>query len=293
MGSTVSSPATGPAISDPALTLVALRPDHASQAMALSAALGWPYREDDWRFAIALGRGVAVETRSQLTATALWWAYENAFASFGMIIVTPALQGRGIGRLLTDTLLRQTGERSIILNATREGIRLYERLGFLAYGQVHQHQAVLAAAPRTAQVDGIRPYHAKDLVAIRDLDRRATGMGRTALLDALFGLGTVMVIERGGLVQGYACLRRFGRGVVIGPVVAPGTADAKALIAALAAPHAGSFVRIDVTEASALSPWLEEIGLPCVDRVVSMARGPRPTGTAAAMLFALSNQSFG
>lgn len=272
----------------------ALRADHLPQAVGLSSALGWPYRAEDWRFAFELGHGVAVETEAGLAATALWWPYEPAFASFGMIIVTPALQGRGIGRLLMDELLRQAEGRTIILNSTREGYRLYERLGFVPCGQVNQHQAVLQAAPPELRSNGaIRLLRREDIGAIRDVDWRASGMGRTQLLDALLAIGKFAVIEREGRVSGYACVRRFGRGVVIGPVIARDATDAKALIATLAADHRGDFVRIDVPAASGLSPWLEQIGLRHVDQVVAMVRGKPPARTGDAILFALSNQSLG
>jgi len=291
-----------------------LRADHLPQAVSLSAALGWPYREEDWRFAFELGHGVVVETDGGLAATALWWPYGETFASFGMIIVAPALQGRGIGRLLMDELLRQAEGRAIVLNSTREGYRLYERLGFVPCGQVNQHQAVLAAASlespagateRLATTErlgrespagtnrAIRPLRPEDIGAIRDLDCRASGMQRTRLLDALFAVGKVAVMAREGRVQGYACVRRWGRGVVVGPVIAHDAADAKVLVAALATEHRGDFVRIDVPATSGLSSWLEAIGLPQVDQVVSMVRGKPPMCAADATLFALSNQSLG
>jgi GNAT superfamily N-acetyltransferase len=274
--------------------MTALRADHVSQAVSLSAALGWPYREEDWRFALELGHGVAVEIDGKLAATALWWPYEKAFASVGMIIVAPALQGRGIGRRLMDELLRQADGRAIVLNSTREGYRLYERLGFVPRGQINQHQAVWAAgAPELPANNAIRPFRPEDIAAIRELDCRASGMGRTRLLDALFSVSKVAVIEREERVHGYACVRRWGHGVVVGPVVARDAMDAKALVATLVAEHRGGFVRIDVPATSGLSPWLEEIGLPQVGHVVSMVRGKAPTRTADATLFALSNQSLG
>jgi hypothetical protein len=61
----------------------------------------------------------------------------------------------------------------------------------------------------------------------------------------------------------------------------------------ITAEHRGDFVRIDVPATSGLSPWLDEIGLPNVDHVVSMAQGKPPTRAADATLFALSNQSLG
>lgn len=272
---------------------IALRADHVPQARSLSAALKWPYREDDWRFALELGHGLAVEADGRLIATALWWPYDVAFASCGMIMVSPEHQGRGIGRRLMDELLRQASGRTIFLNSTRAGHALYQRLGFVDCAEVSQHQAVLVQPPVAPRVEGIRPLRPGDLAAIRDLDRRASGMGRVALLDALLALGDFTVIERAGCITGYGCVRRWGRGVVIGPVVARDAADAKALIAGLAANHAGSFVRIDVTGAHDLSPWLEEIGLPCVDRVASMIRGTPPVHAADAALVALSSQSLG
>ena len=84
-----------------------------------------------------------------------------------------------------------------------------------------------------------------------------------------------------------------GRGVVIGPVIARNQADARAIVAKLAAAHEGGFVRIDVTEQCGLADWLVEIGLPQTDRVLSMALGEPPKAKDGAVLFALSNQSLG
>ncbi|HET6970268.1 MAG TPA: GNAT family N-acetyltransferase [Phenylobacterium sp.] len=272
---------------------VALSPGHLPQALALSQALQWPYRLEDWAFAVALGRGFAVEIDARLAGTALWWPYGQDHASAGMIIVAADAQRMGIGRALMEALLADAAGRSMILNSTREGFSLYGSLGFVERGHVRQHQAVLTQAPAPGPGSTARPFRPTDLEAIRRLDRAASGMERTTLIDALFGIGEVMVLERDGAVCGYGCARRWGRGVVIGPVVAETGAAARGIISALAAPHAGQFVRVDVTSGSGLSPWLEAIGLPQVDQVVAMTRGepPRPSGLAT--LFALANQSLG
>jgi len=101
------------------------------------------------------------------------------------------------------------------------------------------------------------------------------------------------VIEREGGITGYGCVRRWGRGHVVGPVVARDAVEARALIAALAARRVGDFVRIDVTLSSGLSPWLEGIGLPRVNEVVTMALGEPPRASEGANLFALANQPLG
>lgn len=279
--------------------LTALLADHLPQAVGLSKALSWPYRQQDWRVAFDLGAGFAVEVDERLVATAMWWSYGQSHASVGMIIVDPAMQGRGLGRALMEALLQATSGRTVILNATLEGLPLYAKLGFVSRGQVFQHQAVLKTVPEFA--DGradIRVMQASDEKQVRQLDLAASGMDRTALLTTLFNTGTVMVLDQGDGASAYACVREFGHGVVIGPVVAGGaSADvaAKRLIVALAGRHQGRFVRLDVTEESGLSPWLADLGLPCVGQAQPMVLGDQasvPTG-GDMRLFALANQSFG
>jgi GNAT superfamily N-acetyltransferase len=272
---------------------VELRPDHLPQALELSRALNWPYRLEDWEFALNLGRGFAVEIDGRLAGTALWWPYGDRHASAGMIIVSGQYQRMGIGRALMDTLLADAAGRTVILNSTDEGLDLYKRLGFVAHGHVNQHQAVIERPTDAEASDMVRAFTPADRAAIYDLDRAASGMDRRALIDGLFAVGDVKVIDRAGCVSGYGCARTWGRGVVIGPAVAADVADARALIAAFAASHIGQFVRIDVPDATGLSPWLDSIGLPRVNQVVAMTLGTPPALGADASLFALSNQSLG
>jgi GNAT superfamily N-acetyltransferase len=272
---------------------VELRPDHLPQALELSRALKWPYRLEDWEFALNLGRGFAVAIDGQLAGTALWWPYGDRHASAGMIIVSGQHQQMGIGGALMEALLADAAGRTIILNSTNEGLSLYSRLGFVAHGHVSQHQAILARSPAAEGTDVVRTFVPGERPAIYDLDHAASGMDRRPLLDALFAIADVKVIDRGGRILGYGCARFWGRGTVIGPVVAAGIDDARALIAALAAAHVGQFVRIDVPETVGLSPWLESTGLLRVGQVVAMALGAIPALGAGPRLFALSNQSLG
>jgi ribosomal protein S18 acetylase RimI-like enzyme len=274
--------------------LTALRADHLSQGLALSQALNWPYREEDWRFAAALGQGIVAEVDGHVRATALWWPYGEGHGSMGMIIVDPAMQGQGLGRALMNELLQQAAGRTLILNSTQEGLRLYAGLGFVPYGQIFQHQALMHHDPDAVKVEGtiraVRPDESDRIVA---LDHAAAGMDRATLVHALLEVGAVDVLERRGEVVGYACCRRFGHGVVIGPVVAPAQQDAMALIARWAKRHVGTFVRIDIPESSDLSAWLDSIGLPNVGHVVSMVRGAQTAPANTPPLFALANQSLG
>lgn len=266
---------------------------HLPGALALSQAVQWPYRLEDWDFAFQLGRGFVVEAGGELVGTALWWPYGPTHASVGMIIVADKAQRQGIGARLMDALLADATGRTIILNSTAEGAALYTRLGFAPYDRVHQHQAVLAAAPAIDPSAPVRAAAEDDLPALIDLDEAAAGMNRAAMLTAIIGVADTMVVTRNDRITGYGCVRRWGRGYVIGPVIAHDAEDARALVSSLAASHVGDFVRIDVTLSCGLSPWLESIGLPHLHEVVSMSLGEPPRATGNATLFALANQSLG
>jgi hypothetical protein len=77
-------------------------------------------------------------------------------------------------------------------------------------------------------------------------------------------------------------------------VIAPDAERAKALIAHWAGSRAGSFVRLDVPDASGLSPWLTEMGLVQVDATVPvLVRGEAPRSDPSMTRFALLSQSLG
>jgi hypothetical protein len=102
-----------------------------------------------------------------------------------------------------------------------------------------------------------------------------------------------VVLDRDGEAIGFALLRRFGRGQVIGPVVAPDPAGAKALIGHFLGSHPGQFLRVDVPEAAGLSDWLEELGLKDAGIVFRMVRGSDVQPVGPARGFALISQAFG
>lgn len=266
---------------------------HLPGALKLSQEMRWPYRLEDWAFAAEVGAGFALERAGEVIGTAMYWAYGADFASVGMIIVTGAEQGAGHGARLFDALLDRTHGRNVLLNSTEEGLALYRRNGFSAYGTVCQHQGQLAMVAVPDMPSDIRRACAADLAAIQAFDHRAMGLPRGPMIAALAEVGSVYVIERGGEVAGYAIARRFGRGHVIGPVAAESDADARRLTLAQLAALQGQFVRIDVQEAHGLGAFLEGFGLACVGKVTSMVKGQRPVSVGAARIYALANQSFG
>ena len=123
------------------------------------------------------------------------------------------------------------------------------------------------------QIDGASDAHADDHAAIRRLDRDAFGGDRSALCDWLFENARVAVLRNGLRVDGFAACREFGRGHVIGPLVAPDVSAAMALVFRLAAPLTGQFLRLDVVEGDAFAQELTKFGLQPGARSPLMQRG--------------------
>jgi len=240
-------------------------------AHALSQAVRWPHRPEDWQFALRLGTGFVAEEDGAVVGTALCWHQGPHHGSLGLIIVSPDHQGKGIGRQLMRLVLDQLGDRCTLLNATKAGQPLYESLGFRAIGTLHQHQGIFAP-PAASAGPRARPATAADIPAIVALANRGTGMVRDELIKHLVGAADGAVLERDGAVTGFSLIRPFGRGHVIGPVVAADAEGAQALIATWGDAYAGAFVRIDVTGSSGLGEWLAQAGLAEVDTAVTMAR---------------------
>ena len=266
---------------------------HLSGALALSQEMSWPYRLADWEFALKLGRGCVLVRAGTVVGTAFWWPYGETDASTGMIIVSRSEQGRGYGARLMDTVLAAAGSRVIQLNSTAEGRVLYERRGFRPIGMIHQHHGIVAGFRDPLPIEGVRAAVPGDREAIGQLDREATGWSRDEMLGRLIEVSDVHVLERDGCVRGYVVSRLFGRGHVVGPVVAKDAADARALILAALVPLTGRFARIDTSSTSGLGDWLVALGLERVSEALTMVRGNPVPLRGPAQRFALANQSFG
>jgi predicted N-acetyltransferase YhbS len=272
-----------------AIELVAFGPEHLKGAHLLSQQVKWPHRLQDWQTALALSTGLAAVSGNRIVGTVLVTPYRDDAATINMVLVEEASRGRGLGRKLMDAALALAGNRALRLVATDEGVPLYQRLGFEKTGTIAQHQGFV----RSVDIHtGIRPPQPADIPVIAELDRMAYGVDRTNLISHLVEIGSFAVLDRAGALAGFSALRPFGRGEVIGPVVARDANDAKALIAHFLAARAGAFVRLDTDAASGLGAWLAEHGLDHVDDGIAMQR-PVAVSVAPFTTFALASQALG
>jgi predicted N-acetyltransferase YhbS len=275
--------------------LRAMTADDLPAAAALTRAVQWPHRVEDWQFVHRLGRGFVASAGDTVVGAVLWWPFGEDAGSLGMLIVDPDRQRAGIGRRLTEVVIADAGERALSLHATADGLPLYERLGFRRTGEIRQHQGAAFTAPVVPLPAGcrIRPLGRADAEAVIALDAAATGLARGVVLTGLLAVSDGVILDRDGEIGGFALLRRFGRGYVIGPVVAPDHDGARALITHWVGSHAGMFLRIDVPTETGLSPWLDELGLGAVSTAPAMTRGTPPRRGTQPRTFALISQALG
>lgn len=258
--------------------------------IALARSVAWPHRPADLDVMLRIGQGRVIRGPDGGTqAVGLWWPCEPDAATLGMVIVAPAHQGAGHGRRLVAALLDDTAPRAVLLNATDAGRPLYDRLGFRPIGGVVQYQGDCTGAPVADA--RLRVAGRTDRDPIVDLDARAFGAARRGLLDQLLDAGHTLVLDRDGGIAGFAVRRRFGRGEVIGPVVAPDAETATSLIGALARP---GFLRVDLpADVPELQRFLLALGLAKVSAPVTMVRGDWPARRGPARIFALAGHAFG
>jgi len=266
-------------------------------SQALSAELRWPHRPADWAQSFAHAEGFVAESGGRIVGTAQRWHFGPRHATIGLVIVSPACQGQRIGQRLMTALLDGLEGRTVLLHATAAGRGLYERLGFVRVGELSQHQGTAQSVAPVALPPGcrLRPAGTNELPALQALDAQGRGMPRGALIaDLLASADACVVLDQDNTPRGFAMLRRFGRGHVIGPVVAPDANGAKAMIAHLVSTNAGNFTRIDIDQASGLMDWLESVGLPSVDAPTTMVRGALPEPQPGnARFFAAITQALG
>lgn len=246
---------------------------------ALSLGVGWPHRPNDWEMLLQSGQGlVAVDGIGRVFGTAMWFPHGVDFATIGMVITSPRTQAQGNGRWLMDQVLGRCAGRNLSLNATNAAYSLYVSLGFLNEATVYQCQGDVALTlPAIPPLNGeLVAMPSEELHAIASLDCQAFGTNRTSLLALITEKATIYGLRRNGQLVGYSCCREFGRGKVIGPVVAASDQDAINLTAVHFQHLKGEFARVDTREKDgAFADFLAQCRLGVFDTVTTMSKGKK------------------
>ncbi|RUW50795.1 N-acetyltransferase [Mesorhizobium sp. M1A.F.Ca.ET.072.01.1.1] len=270
---------------------------------ALSLSVGWPHRAEDWQFLRESGQGfVALDEIGRALGSAMWFPHGANFATLGMVITSPRLQTQGAAQWLMKRIFDRIPGRDLRLNATRAARRLYLSLDFRPEKTVYQCQGIarVPTVGRPTEAHGsVRTLDAGDIAAAIELDAAGFGVRRTALVEKLFGQSAGYGLFDGNKLTAFALCRPFGRGHVIGPVVAGSDPDALAVVRPHVADHSGYFLRIDThMDNGEFAAFLSHSGMPVFDTVLTMSKGKcladfSDGGSARPKTYALASQTLG
>jgi ribosomal protein S18 acetylase RimI-like enzyme len=196
----------------------------------------------------------------------------------GQIVVRPDARGEGVGDRIVGALvghLERVGVNSIYLDATRAGVPLYERHGFVRV----QPSLRFAGLLRGTAHPHVRPMRDADLDTVCALDRDWWGADRGFFIRRRRQLHPDLchVLERDGAIAGYVLARLRGDTLWIGPwCAASGIDTPEALLGALLAPGATAHVHAGVLASGARArEALARLGLDAGDDPPwRMVRGP-------------------
>ncbi len=241
-----------------------MQPEDIPAAMQLKEAEGWNQTEADWTLLLSHNPELClvVEIESNMAGTVTAISYDNKVAWIGMMLVNRNHRGKGISKLLLNTIIQKLNScKSIKLDATPLGKKVYDKLGFVdEYGIARITNQSLAPLPilnLALNPKELTPNKLKEIVLY---DKKAFGINREKVLNFLLENQTekAWYLEDNGEIAGYILSRPGCNFTQIGPVVANTQNKAKVLLSSVLNKMEGRAVVVDVMEEhKELIAWLE------------------------------------
>jgi ribosomal protein S18 acetylase RimI-like enzyme len=218
---------------------------------------GWNQTEHDWRGYLGYDPTgcLIAEVKGQRAGTATTIRYGDRFGWIGMVLVHPDFRRLGIGTQLLNRAiarLRETGVWCIKLDATPMGRKVYVPLGFVDEYELSRYDGTPPPGDSAATV-GVVPFSSVDFSTVVELDSRAFGAPREAVLRSLRDRNPDLCFaarDAAG-VSGFLIAREGAGAVQVGPWIARDAGVAERLLHAFLGRVGGRRVFVDVVEPNA------------------------------------------
>jgi GNAT superfamily N-acetyltransferase len=266
-------------LSEKDITLREMTREDIPLGMRLKSLAHWNQLEADWELLIrgGAGRNLVALYKGTAAGTATILSYQDRFSWIGMVLVDPAFRGLGIGTaLLQEAIARAKSKGTVRLDATPQGQKLYETLGFETERElVRLERPAGSLLPRPNQT--CAPVTAEVLPEIIELDAPVFGADRAMVLQHLFHQAPqyAFYVQQNGRTTGY-CLGRPGSNFdQIGPVIAGNQEHARDLLLTALRACADKAVIVDAFAAN--PDWLaflESLGFAVQRPLIRMHLGP-------------------
>ncbi len=235
------------------------------EAMKIVRQEGWNQTETDWKLFIENPDNCCkcLVVDGQLVGTTTSYRFSENLAWVSMVLVNKDFRGRGYGKFLTESVLNETGDcKSIKLDATPAGEKVYEKLGFIREYSITRWvcESFTSEIHPPTDVEKINLYDIEPLV---DFDKQTFGEGRKKIIDSLITNFSEFcrISKKNGKENGFALGRAGSRFYQIGPVSANSFPVAKDLISSVLCGLNKQPVVMDIPDSQVeLTDWLTVLG---------------------------------
>lgn len=278
-----------------------MRRDDIAAGLRLCRAANWNQTAADWEWFLSSspdGCRVTVDDSGDVIATTVTIDYEQAFRWIAMVLVDPHHRRAGVGTSMLQDALGRAGERTTRLDATSDGRRVYEPLGFRPEYELRRltRSATTSTLPAHENAMPVRSLTVRDFDDVLGNDFRAFGADRRTLLDRLRREAPEyarIVRREDGAVDGFLFGRHGHAFEHLGPLVADDEPAARALVASVLSANVDRAFLIDAPSWPSWSSWLESAGFGLQRTFIRMFRGDRVQPQNADRVFAVAGPELG
>jgi GNAT superfamily N-acetyltransferase len=269
------------------------------QAMRLSTQQGWNQTETDWKWIIENPQNICLlaEFNGKVIGTTAAMNYSNDVAWINMVLVDKEFRGLGISKLLLENIFKKlTHVKSIKLDATPEGQRVYRQFNF--FDEYSISRMMLPSAKHSPN-EGERlpePIHSNNIPEIIAFDKHVFGASRNILIESLIKVypQKAWMLKRNDAIIGFILGRDGRKHQHIGPVMASTLTDAKVLIEKVLMESEGKPIVADVlADKTELVNWLGDIGFIHQRFFMRMFLSVNPFPGNTKMQFSICGPEFG
>lgn len=271
--------------------------------MQLKNQLKWNQSADDLRRFLLLspdGCFVAVH-EGAVVGSITTVCYEQKLAWIGMMMVDPQFRRRGIARKLMNhalVVLSGKGVAVIKLDATPEGFPLYESLGFETEALIERWEGTASGGPVGEPigepVPGLVEMEEGHFPLVLELDRKAFGVDRSALLQSLKGGSPLLSFSSGGELQGYGFARNGTHASYIGPLIAARRNVAEQLLEGVLNQLVGQKIYFDANIATGFEPqYLSSKGFIKQRDLIRMSYGEKAPFGLSSLVYGIAGPALG
>ncbi|MFI4911589.1 MAG: GNAT family N-acetyltransferase [Sedimentisphaeraceae bacterium JB056] len=221
------------------------------KGLELSLGAGWNQLMADWKLIYRLNPDgtFAALHNGRIVGTAAGVNYDGKIGLIGMVLVNPNMRRRGIATDLMNSCEKAlSGCRSVKLDATLEGKKVYQRIGYKTECSLTRYVGSgLISGEQGCDQKLVRPMTSADVSRIAEIDAREFGADRKTMIEGLLEMASEysFVFEKDGGIKGFVQGRRGAKYEFIGPLWAVDEAAASGLLRCVLMQAAQKPVAID------------------------------------------------